>query len=79
MANTIQEFIRSELDDNSGGMKFLDLLVRVSHSPFKGFAGSLEDIINKMDDVKILTYTWHRLNRDIIEQREEIKEMIGVM
>lgn len=65
MPDTIQEFIQQELDENAGGLKFIDLLSRTLHSPFKDFAENLEDIIrNEMKyDVEILDYTWHRLNK----------------
>ncbi len=74
--NSLHSIIPEILDDNSGGIKFLDLLVIItemhSKEPIKefrcvddvGIAQSLMDMLEQIDMVHILPYHWKSMGRD---------------
>ena len=73
---SIHEIIPEILDDNSGGVKFMDLLVTVlekhNKEPIKEFlrvedfkiAHFLMGMLKEMDGVHIQEYTWKSMNRE---------------
>lgn len=60
----MEEKIRQALDEHGGGMKFMELLAAVMQIHSYTNPNTLQECIEKMPDVKILTYTWHRMNRE---------------
>lgn len=60
----LEKFIRNIIDENSGGLKYMDLLSQVVRSSHREQADKLEEIISKMEGIKVLNYTWHRLSRE---------------
>lgn len=62
----ISERIRQILNENSGGIKMNKLILELATSKNIIFEDviQIENIISSMPDIKILTYTWHNLNRE---------------
>lgn len=59
------DVIRQILAENSGGIKMSDLIIiLMSKTAEFENANQVERIINESPDIKILTYTWHHLNRE---------------
>lgn len=68
----ILPLITKIVNDNSGGIKFTELIVNLIEAISKTDSGyedddididSIELIIRESSDLKILDYTWHELNR----------------
>jgi hypothetical protein len=62
--NEIKKLICEIIDDSSGGIKFLDLAVKLQlRTNYQFDADELERIVRNTEGVKVLDYTWHYLNR----------------
>lgn len=61
----MEEQIRRILIENSGGLKFMALLVQLMKScAVENLDDNILACIEKMPDIKILKYTYHPLNRE---------------
>ncbi len=59
----LEILIRRLLDENSGGMKFLELVTKIVEESKKINPEIVESLCRRLNGIKVVDYTWKQCNR----------------